>query len=345
MNEGSYAEISSLLPVLKLANYSVANGKIEEFKVFIGKHRSLFKKFKNYQLIQPKYRGIYDIAFADEYVEWEFASEKRDDEWSKFYEMIMEISKNGLVIELQFLCEHGLFLDEDLVQSMISYYNKPIIDYIISKRKLAFEHSMNYFLNNREKTFFKLVEMGYHSTIKSISSLYQKKLRPYTQNFEIINTLPPNEPLDKLKCPIANNHPELIKPFIEKFGHRFENNDLRSWGLAVCNRSWDSYQKICDELNCDPSEFIPHIFEVAFNAIMVDIDVYSNKKIVLGCLRKYHPTVTKDQARFVIKSNDVRFATDLQDAGAGLDKFKGLEVHCSSKDMMLAVYKEYKRGA
>lgn len=54
MNEGNYDEISSLLPVIKLIDYSVKNGKTKEFKQFIDNHRSLFKRFANYRIIQPR---------------------------------------------------------------------------------------------------------------------------------------------------------------------------------------------------------------------------------------------------------------------------------------------------
>lgn len=69
-------------------------------------------------------------------------------------------------------------------------FNKNVIDLLC---KYNIKEGMNYLLRHNYEIFKKLVDMGYRPDIDGIADIYTTRLRPYTENFEIIDLLPQDQ--------------------------------------------------------------------------------------------------------------------------------------------------------
>lgn len=231
--EINFAYNFSTLRVIQLAlKYNL----IEEFKQFVDRHKNLFKNYKNYRMIHPKYRKLYPIAFKDQ--SWDKFREaiinEKGDELYKLEKEIVDYIANRLIPnkcmqELEYFISIGkVLIDTDIqVQAL-----KSLDDDIIKLCKGDFSYAMNIIVENDDPNIFKLFKKGYYPDVFIIGNLFgEHPLRKYVKDYSIIDALPKDRPLDDLKCKIATDYPELVSEIIERYGKRFKRNDPSEWNL------------------------------------------------------------------------------------------------------------------
>lgn len=308
--EGNFECLYNLVSLIPFAQYCNDNDKIDEFKQVVDNNREDFVGLKGFTLIVPKFRKFYPYAYS---------KTKASNQDDSLDDHIIDLIEHQYFEEIKFIKNKNYSFCYFITQKAIKTLNKSIID-MMPKGYVQDEIDSN--LANHFDVFLKLYELGYRPGINGLKKVYYNNhLKPDEENFDIITKyFPKNSKLDDLKFDIANNHPELIRSFIDKFGNRMDSIKPETWDLHKINEV-KSYKKACQELNIDETDFIGDLFDYAMRTL-IDTNVFG-RDIVLYCFRTSDDLDVSYEKyiKWAINNDDLKIGAELIRHGCSPDLY------------------------
>lgn len=304
--EGNMEYILLVFGWLTVCEDTIANGRIEEFKTFVDARKECFNHLNNFNMIRPKFKGLYEHAFARTCRYYD------DTDVGDVNSHAVWLASKGYYDELKFIIDHGYVISSQCEIRCFQTLNKQMIS--LCKDKVS---PVDWLLLNDIATCRKVVKMGYHPTVKAISELYNTvKKYSYTKNFEVITYANPSEPLDALKYPIANYHTELVQPFLKKYRSRL--NDVRASSWNITNLTYfSSFCELCEILDVQKEQYVYKLFENTMEKLIEDPERQIIRNLAMSLLKGWKQDVCDCRyLKCAFKMNDIELAGELVKAGA-----------------------------